>query len=325
MPTSPDRRFTACFVLIFCCVGWAFSFPGMKALTALGQRNAPGSSSVFLALWCVGLRFLLSALVLSPFVFSGGQRLSRSEIRQGTGIGFFAALGLVLQMDGANYTHASTAAFLTQGYCLWIPLWIAIRTRRSPAPVVWTACLLVFAGSAFLAGIRWNQIHLGRGEVENLLGSVSFAGQILWLERPSFSGNHVLRFTWVMFMTLAALCIPVAVFAAPTVGAVLTAYNTWDALLILTFLTAVCTLANFLLMNRWQPNLSATEAGLIYCTEPVFTSVVALFVPGWMSHFFHLDYPNELLTWNILLGGGLILSANILLQLRPPPPIGSAR
>ena len=318
MPSSPRQRLLAGLVLTLCCAGWAFSFPGMKALTALGLRQVPGSSTVFLAFWCVGLRFLASALVLSPFVFFTGGLPSRREWQQGLGIGFFGGLGLVLQMDGATYTHASTAAFLTQGYCLWIPIFVALRSRQWPAPVVWTACLLVLIGAGFLAGVRWNHFHLGRGELENLLGSVLFAGQILWLERPVFSGNHVLRFTWVMFLTMAALCIPWAMVTAPSFGSLLTVYSTGPSVVILLFLIAICTVANFLLMNRWQPQLSATEAGLIYCTEPVFTSGVSLFLPGWMSSAFGLDYANESLTWNLLLGGGLILGANALLQLFPP-------
>jgi hypothetical protein len=30
------------------------------------------------------------------------------------------------------------------------------------------------------------------------------------------------------------------------------------------------------------------------------------------------SYPNERLTWHLLLGGGLITAANVLLQLKPP-------
>ena len=60
--------------------------------------------------------------------------------------------------------------------------------------------------------------------------------------------------------------------------------------------------------------------GLLYCTEPVFTSVVTLFVPGIISRFAGIHYPDESLTWNLLAGGGLILVANAWLQLHPPDP-----
>jgi drug/metabolite transporter (DMT)-like permease len=77
-----------------------------------------------------------------------------------------------------------------------------------------------------------------------------------------------------------------------------------------------CTLGAFMLMSRWQRQVTATEAGLIYCAEPVFASALALFLPGWFSHWTGLDYPNEQLTARLLLGGGLITAANVLLQSR---------
>jgi hypothetical protein len=45
---------------------------------------------------------------------------------------------------------------------------------------------------------------------------------------------------------------------------------------------------------------------------------MALFLPALFSGWTGLDYPNELLTWHLLLGGGLITLANILIQLKPP-------
>ncbi len=69
-------------------------------------------------------------------------------------------------------------------------------------------------------------------------------------------------------------------------------------------------------MNTWQPKISATEAGLIYCIEPVFGSIMALFLPAWFSVWAVITYPNELATWTLVVGGGLITLANLLVQLR---------
>jgi len=63
--------------------------------------------------------------------------------------------------------------------------------------------------------------------------------------------------------------------------------------------------------------LEATEAGLIYCAEPVFASVFALFLPAWLAALSGGFYPNETATARLLIGGGLITAANICLQLRP--------
>ena len=36
-------------------------------------------------------------------------------------------------------------------------------------------------------------------------------------------------------------------------------------------------------MNKWQRWISATEAGLIYCLEPVIATILSSFLPGWIS------------------------------------------
>ena len=77
-------------------------------------------------------------------------------------------------------------------------------------------------------------------------------------------------------------------------------------------------MATFPLANHWQPKVSATQAGLLYCTEPVFTSLVCLFVPGWISRTTGLIYPDESVHLRLILGGSCILAANVWILLRPP-------
>ena len=69
-------------------------------------------------------------------------------------------------------------------------------------------------------------------------------------------------------------------------------------------------------MNTWQPKITATEAGLIYCMEPVFGSAMALVLPAFFSLWSGVDYANEQATWTLLIGGALITGANALLQWR---------
>ncbi len=315
---------TAARILVFCCACWAFSFPTMKALELIGRSQLPAHGSLFFAAACVALRFSAATLLLAPFIGRSLLGLTWREFQQGLGLGVFGGLGLLLQMDGLSYTQASTSAFLTQGYCLWLPVWIALRHRRWPAPVVLVACGMVLLGGAVLAGVDLRHLHLGRGEWETLAGSVFFAAQILWLERPVFRGNNVLRFTLVMFAIMALLTLPLAFLTADTPADLFQAFATPAAGVLMMILVVVCTLVTFLLANRWQPEVSATEAGLLYSTEPVFAAGLVLFIPGLISPWAGIEYPNERLTQNLLVGGGLILAANAALQIHTartsPPP-----
>ena len=295
---------------------WASSFPLMKSLAMEQQKLLPDASTWFFTSLGVMYRFGAAGLLLAIFLRSNLLKISRLELEQGLGLAVFGVGGILLQMDGLAYTAASTSAFLTQCYVVFIPVWVALIHRRRPAPKVIVSIVLVMIGLAILAGIDLNSIKLGRGETETLFGSVLFTGQILWLERPHYAANDPLRFSFVMFLLMALFCVPGVCLTAPGAEACLRAYASPAAVIFLATLVIVCTLGGYLFMNRWQRHVTATEAGLIYCVEPVLTSVLALFLPAWISTWTGINYTNETLTARLLIGGGLVTVANVLLQKR---------
>jgi drug/metabolite transporter (DMT)-like permease len=103
---------------------------------------------------------------------------------------------------------------------------------------------------------------------------------------------------------------------APSAAACVRVFSSPATLGFLAVLVILCTLGAYTLMNRWQPYVTSTEAGLIYCLEPVLASLLALFVPFWLSRWAGISYANEHLTARLLLGGGLVTAANVLLQSR---------
>jgi drug/metabolite transporter (DMT)-like permease len=183
---------------------------------------------------------------------------------------------------------------------------------------IWLCCVLVLAGVAILGRFDWHELRFGRGEIETLISSLFFMGQILTLERRVFAENRPERITFVMFSVEALVFWCLVPITAPNPAALLVP---WASPVWLTFtllLTVLCTYGAFSLMNAWQPKITATEAGLIYCIEPIFGSLMALFLPAVFSCLAGIEYPNENATWTLLVGGGLITLANVLLQLKPP-------
>jgi drug/metabolite transporter (DMT)-like permease len=117
----------------------------------------------------------------------------------------------------------------------------------------------------------------------------------------------------------AGLFLAMAAGTAPHLADLVTPWTSGPWLAFTLLLTVFCTLGSYILMNTWQPKITATEAGLIYCVEPVFASIMALFLPAMFSAWAGFNYANEQLTWHLLVGGGLITLANVLIQLKPPP------
>src|SRR5437762_267854 len=313
---SPDtKRFKAIQMLVLANLFWGLSFPTTKALAMTQQSLLPAANSWFIASLCVVYRFAAGAFILLLLSARTLKQTTRLELEQGLGLGLFAGIGILLQVDGMAYTAASTSAFLTQCYCLLIPIWVAWRERRPPSARVFVSCAMVVAGVAVLAKVDWQNLRPGRGELETIAASIIFTGQILWLERPKYAGNEVKHFSAVMFAVMALVCLPVALVTTEQRTDWIRAYSSASTIGLMGFLVVFCTFGGYLLMNRWQPHVTATQAGLIYCFEPIFASVFALFLPAWFSGWATIDYANEKLTANLLVGGGLITMADVLIQL----------
>ena len=314
MSSPASRRARALVLLTIATLVWGLSFPLLKSLGQLQDRLVPECNRWLVTVCTVAPRFLIAGVVVGLVAAWRQGRPARAELRQGLGLAVFAGLGLLLQVDGLQSTDASVSAFLTQLYAVLIPLWVAVRTRRAPRRLLWVACGLVVAGVGVLGRVDVRAFQLGRGEIETLLGSVFFMAQILWLERKEFAGNRVLPTTAVMFLGLGLAFGGAAWALAPDPAALaaLARSPAWAGLT--AALTGACTIFCFVVMNACQPQITATEAGLIYTLEPVSASALALFLPAWLSRWTGIAYANEPLTWHLLVGGALLTGANVLVQ-----------
>jgi drug/metabolite transporter (DMT)-like permease len=306
-------RGRALMMLVVANLYWGISFPVIKSITALNRLLLPDSGSWFIAAAALAPRFIVAVLIMLPFSRRSA-RPTRREIKQGLGIAAFAAAGTFLQTDGLQFTNASTSSFLTQFSAILIPAWLALRHRRSPGVVVWVGCFLVLLGVAILGHFDWRTLRFGRGEWETLLCSLFFTAQILWIGKPEFAGNRPGPVTLAMFALQAVAFTAMAAATAPSARALLVPWGSpaWVGLTLT--LAVVCTIGAFSIMNKWQPRITSTEAGLIYCIEPIFASVFALFLPAIFSAWASIDYPNEHATWSLVIGGALITVANVLVQ-----------
>ncbi len=297
---------------------WALSFPLVRGLQIAEKAQVPDMADSTLAGANLFIRFGLGAVVLLLFYGRGLFNVTRAEWSQALGLGAFGGAGLYLQTLGLAWTDASVSAFLTQLYTLLVPLIVAFRDRRFPSGRVIIACVLVLAGVAMLSPGLLTHLTLGPGELVILISTGFIAGQIVWVERPMYAGNRSGLVTLIMFAVMAAAAGLGYLTRGGTVGdlgRLLDSSTLWEMTLVLVLL---CTVATYFVMNTWQRYVSATEAGLIYCIEPVMATALSAFVPGWISSIASISYTNEILGWALAIGGVLILTATILVATEKP-------
>ena len=316
MATAGSRG-KAIGMLVLAAAAWGLSFPGGKALIEALEARLPGRSSWFFAALVIGGRFAVAALLLALARPSACLQITQREWVQGAVLGVCVGAGTCLQADALAYTHASTVAFLTQFTCVLIPFFVFLRVRRRPSLLVIFSLALVVPGVAVLAQFDWHTLRLGRGEIETLIGSGFFMVQVLALDEPVFRENDSSRVSLVMFAVIGALLAPVAWWHAREATDLLVLASSGPVLVTFLTLTLVCSVVAFLLMNCWQPRIDATTAGIIYCLEPMFATTFALFLPSLMSSWLGVEYGNEAVSRNLLIGGSLVTVANVLLAVQP--------
>jgi len=301
-------------MLVLATLYWGLSFPVIKALTTLNRIRFPESGSWFISAQAVAPRFVVAVAIMVAFGALRGGLPTMAEAWQGLVVGLFAAAGALLQTDGMQYIDASTSAFLTQFSAILIPAWIAVRNRRNPGLLVWACCAIVLVGVAILGHFNWRTLRLGRGGWETLLSAAFYTGQILWIGKAEFGKNRPRTVTLIMLAVQAAAFTCLAGATAPSTGALVAPWSSLAWVVLTMTLALVCTIGAFSLMTKWQPKITDTEAGLIYCIEPVFASMFALFLPALISEFAAIGYANERATVSLVFGGALVTIANILIQ-----------
>lgn len=320
---------------------WGLSFPIMKSLNMqmehlLGMESTEVSIAVRLA-FCsgmIGIRFFLSFVVLCVACRSLVRRATRQEWIAGVVVGLFFYFGLVLQVMGLATIPASRSGFLTSLTAVFTPLYSAILLGRLPSRNVFVGTCIAVAGVALLTGfITVDGLKLGIapdamsqwtiGDTLTTLGAILFTGQLVMVDYYGRRLNSA-AITPGMFALVAVassltfLVLHEIALPPHADGSARSTMIWWELFSsqmffgIVCFLAVFCSVFAFLGMNKYQPHITAVQASVIYSSEPVFASAWALFLPGilgWLATRY--GYPNETLTLPLLLGGLLILIANI--------------
>lgn len=301
-------------MLVATTLFWGLAYPLNKALLDLQHPLAGSTGDLALTGMTIGSLFGLATICLAVFCAFRSPVPTKLEIQHGIGVGLFTAIGLWLLFLGLRFTLSSTVAFLNQFYSAEIVLVVCLRERKLPSPRTAMALAAMTAGCYYLSGFDPKSFTLGKGELFGLLCSLGFMAQVLWNGRASYTNNDSLRVTTIMTATVSLLMLAVSLPLAPSPTVVRDIFSTSATISLGAFSSVTWIVAGYTLLVAFQRYVSATQAAVILSFEPVFAAVFALFVPAILSSLTGLTYPNELLTRSLLIGGGLILVANLTLQ-----------
>jgi drug/metabolite transporter (DMT)-like permease len=251
----------------------------------------------------VGVRFLLSALMLLPLAWYEARKqrapLSRRDWLQAGVIGLCLFSGACLQQIGLVTTSATNAGFLTALYVVMVPFSVWIISRQVPRSLILLACGISIAG-AWLLTDDGQARHWTRGDILIVVSDVAWAIAITVVgifmqrtHRPFFLS--LAQYTVTAVLALAAGLI----FESPTLAGIRTALG------VVLYAGLLSGGVAYTLGVIAQKHTPAAEAALIMCLESVFAALAG----AMMLH--------ERLTPTATVGCGLILLGVVIVETGP--------
>ena len=243
----------------------------------------------------LAVRFSLAALAMLALFPRQAWRLGRAQILRGLLLGTIYGIGQLLQTWGLALISPSVSGFATGMYVVFTPIlaWLLLRERA--AGIVWFAVALATAGLALLT---LNGLEVGLGVWLTLASAACYALHIVLLGQWSRKGE-AFGLSAVQMVAIALVCLLATAPHGPTMPP---DAGAWVAILYMALIAG----AGAMLMQTWaQSHLPAARAAIVMTTEPVFAAAFAVLLGV------------DVLSWRMLVGGGLILAAMYLVELWP--------
>lgn len=304
-PRRDPLHATVMLVLTTFC--WGLSFPLMKGWQEQ-STDCPGGPLLASATMIL-VRVVLAVLILAAFRPSLVRKPSRRAHLSGAVVGMVFFLGFILQVLGLTWTKPALSAFITSLGSAWVPLFAWLWWRTKVASLALIGIGLGIFGTALLPrSDGGEESTLGAGALLTFLSAMFFAVEILLLDHlgKGIPSGHL---TVSFFAVTAVLALLLAAGWAAC-GPGLSSWSGWLFGMLRTpgiavdvgLLTVFCTVLAFHWMNTYQPRVSASRAALIYLLEPVFAAAFSIV----------LGY--DRLTPRLLIGGGIIIGGNLLVE-----------
>jgi len=296
---SRRMALVADLLLLSVAVFWGANFVVIKDAVARTSALAGGSIVAGTMLYLL-LRYLVATGVFAAAQPHGWRRASRGDWARGALLGAFYLTALVLQTIGLQRTSPGVSGFITGMSVAMVPFLYWAVAHRSPGrwQVLGALVATVGLGALSLQGdlsVRW-------GDAITLAGSLFYALHIM---TTGFFAPRVRPAT--LAVTQMAVSALVLAAATPFVVAVTfdLPWQVWAAVL----WTALSgTIYAFFIQSWAQRYTSSTHAAILLGFESVFAAVSGVVIGM------------DTLSWRLLVGGSLMLTGVLIVELLPGPP-----
>ena len=247
-------------------------------------------------------RFVVAVIALSVITAGKTSKITREEWFHGVLAGLFLLAAFYVQTIGQAMTTVSNSAFLTATNVVMVPFISWVINKDRPKPRLILLALTALAGVAVLS-FQKGELVFSLGDLLVLLCALLFAMHITWLEKAT-QGRNPSSINFVQILTAAVgsfIILLLRGWHAEVARADLKA-GLWPILFLGLLSTSLC----FFLQTHAQKYTSAAQVGVILSLE------------GFFGSFFAVVLGFEPLTASLIIGGAMIFSAAVLVNVGQP-------
>ena len=271
-------------LLFFVAIVWGLGFP--FASLALANGYSPINVIFF--------RFLVSSVLLTLIFYRNLINIKKISLIGAPLIGIIIFSGFYFQITGQTLTTIANTAFITQLNIVLIPIiWSIIKKERIRFKTIITT-LVALLGLYFLSIFGTNMDGLHPGDILVFVGAILISFRIIF--GSLFQGKYhsdPINLTMVSAYTITIIA-GVLTFIEGDLPTI-TLINFWP----LIFLGVVNSAFGYLVQIQALDHVKPETMSLILSFESVIGAVSSIFILG------------QTLTFNVVIGGSLILAAII--------------
>ncbi len=284
-------KYRADAVLLFCTLLWGLTF-------SLVKESLSETGPLYLNL----LRFGLSAALFLPAAILHRSKIRLSTVVWGLALGTSLFYGFAFQTIGLETTTAQRSAFLTQMLVIFAPIFQLLLFRTPIRGGTIAGIAIVIPGLYLLLSVSGARFldHVGRGDLYGLGCAATYGLYMVLLDHATRHEDTSLVVFFQIFFALICFALAFVVSGEPVVTRFSGRY-----LASVVYLAGATTVLTTYLQSRYQKQVTAARAGVLYAMEPVFASLFA---------YLMLDENPGL---RAILGGLLILAGVVLSEAFP--------
>ena len=244
----------------------------------------------------IAVRGLVSVVVLAACANKKLKLINASYLKIAIPTGLMLAGGYITQLMGLTMTTPAKNTLYSEISCVVVPVLMIFLTRKTPSILQTIFSVLCLVGIGIIGLNSANIAELFAFNVGDLL---SLASGVFYAGNIALTAVYARNKDTFVYTTIQFAALTVAAFSlSPLLEEVKFSWSTTGILNVL-YLAVFCTAICFLLRVACLKNVDATVVSVVMPFSAVITGVLSV------------SLGRENLTWNLLVGGGLMIAAII--------------